>query len=44
MMNIQPNFTRFRTIFKEKTAKKGKNTEGGNEPTEPNFIKVSGDK
>jgi hypothetical protein len=42
MMNIQPNLTRFRTIFKQKTAKKGKNTEGGTEPTVTNFNKISG--
>ena len=27
-MNIQANLTRFRAIFKEKTVKNGKNTEG----------------
>jgi hypothetical protein len=44
MMNIQINLTRFRVIFKEKTAQNWQNTEGGgNQQAETDFTKVTGD-
>jgi hypothetical protein len=43
-MNFQPIFGAITGDIWQKVVKIGKNTEGGNKPTETDFNKVSGDK